>query len=161
MATLYIERERESKFQAANSAAEWLDQRLAEQRAQVSASETALQNYRASQDAMWLLERQNIVGQKMLDLNAAVTRAKTDRLIKETQYQQIQAIRSDPVALESNPLVAANSYVQQLRAQAAELTPAGRTAGREVGTQASRSGAGSRRAPSVQARLQAEIAKVV
>ena len=161
IAKLFIERERESKFQAANGAAQWLNERLAEQRAQVSASETALQSYRASQDAMSLLERQNIVGQKMLDLNAAVTRAKTDRLLKEAQYQQIQAIRDDPVALESHPLVAANGFVQTLRAQAAEL-------GRQDAQLAERLGPKhpdrvqvTAALESVQARLRAEVAKVV
>ncbi len=161
VAKLFIDRERESKFEAANGAAQWLNERLAEQRAQVSASETALQSYRASQDAMSLLERQNIVGQKMLDLNSAVTRAKTDRLLKEAQYQQIQAIRNDPVALESHPLVAANGFVQTLRAQAAEL-------GRQDAQLAERLGPKhpdriqvAAALESVQARLRAEVAKVV
>ena len=122
MATRFIERERESKFQAATDAAQWLNDRLAEQRAAVAKAETALQDYRATNDAMGLLERQNIIGQQMLDLNAAVTRAKTERLQKETQYQQIQAIRNDPAALESHPLITANAFVQTLRAQVAELT---------------------------------------
>jgi uncharacterized protein involved in exopolysaccharide biosynthesis len=101
VAERFIERERESKFQAATQAAEFYNNQLAAQRAQVSAAEQALQTYRARQDALSLSERQNVVGQTMLDLNASVTRATTERLQKETQYQQIQAIRSDMAALES------------------------------------------------------------
>ena len=120
-ASRYIERDRESRFAAANAAAEWLSKRLAEQRDQVAASETALQTYRARQDAMSLLDRQNIVGQKLGDLNSAVTKAKTERILRETQYQQIQGLKDNPVAIESHPLIAANAFVQALKSQAADL----------------------------------------
>jgi capsular exopolysaccharide synthesis family protein len=160
-ATRFIARERESKFQAASATAEWLNERLAEQRAQVEKAEAALQNYRSSNDAMSLLERQNIVGQQMLDLNSAVTKAKTDRLLKETQFQQIQGIRNDPVALEVHPIIAANGFVQTLRAQAAEL-------GRQDAQLAERLGPKhpdriqiAAALESVQGRLRTEIAKVV
>jgi polysaccharide biosynthesis transport protein len=161
VATRFIERERESKFQAATDAAQWLSDRLAEQRAAVAKAETALQDYRATNDAMGLLERQNIIGQQMLDLNAAVTRAKTERLQKETQYRQIQAIRSDPAALESHPLITANAFVQTLRAQVAELTRQDAQLAERLGPKHPDRIQVATALESVQGRLQAEIAKVV
>ncbi len=83
VADRYINRDRESRFAAAESSAEWLSKRLAEQREQVSRAETALQSYRASRDALSLSDRQNIVGQKPIDLNTAVTKAKTDRILRD------------------------------------------------------------------------------
>jgi len=121
VATRFIERERESKFRAAESQAEFFSRQLATQREQVAKAEQALQTYRAQRDALSLSERQNVVGQTMLDLNASVTKATTDRLQRETQYQQIAAIRNDPAALESHPLIAVNGFVQSLKSQAAEL----------------------------------------
>ena len=56
-------------------------------------SETALQEYRDPQDALSLSERQNIVGQKLGDLNASVTKAKTDRIGRETQFRQLEALQ--------------------------------------------------------------------
>jgi capsular exopolysaccharide synthesis family protein len=121
LATRYIERDRESRFTAATDAASWLTRRLAEQRQQVAASETALQSYREKRDALSLQDRQNIVVQKLGDLNAAVTKAKTDRIIKETQYRQLQTLRGNTTALETQPLVASNTFVQSLKNQAADL----------------------------------------
>ena len=138
VATSFIARERESKFQAATDAAQWLSDRLAEQRAAVAKAETALQDYRATNDAMGLLERQNIIGQQMLDLNAAVTRAKTERLQKETQYRQIQAIRNDPAALESHPLITANGLRPDAAGAGRRADPPGRPARRAARPQAPR-----------------------
>ena len=46
-------------------------------------------------------DRQNIVVQKLSDLNAAVTRAKTERIQKEASYNQIRNCRT--TALRSIP----------------------------------------------------------
>ncbi len=161
IANRYIERDRESRFQAANASAEWLSKRLAEQRQQVAASETALQTYRARQDALSLLDRQNIVGQKLGDLNSAVTKAKTDRILRETQYQQIQGLKNDPVALESHPLIAANAFVQTLKAQAADLSRQDAQLAERLGPKHPDRVQVSASLESVQARLRAEIGKIV
>jgi capsular exopolysaccharide synthesis family protein len=161
LATRFIDRDRELKFMAANASAEWLNERLAEQRAQVAQAEQALQEYRAREDAISLSERQNIVGQSMLDLNSAATRARTDRLMKEAQYQQIQAIRNDQAALEGHPLIAANSFVQTLKAQAAELTRQDAQLGERLGPKHPDRIQVAAALESVQQRLRTEIAKVV
>ena len=122
VATRFIERDRESRFAAANAGAGWLTNRLAEQRQQVAAAETALQAYRANQDAMSLSDRQNIVGQKLTDLNASVTQANTERLAREAQYQLLQSIKNDPNAVEGFPAVAANTQVQALKLQVGQLS---------------------------------------
>ncbi len=161
LATRFIERERESKFQAATQAAEFYNKQLAAQRAQVSAAEQALQGYRASQDALSLSERQNVVGQTMLDLNASVTRATTERLQKETQYQQIQGIRSDMAALESHPLIAVNAFVQSLKTQGSELNRQDAQLAEQLGPKHPDRVQIAAALESVQSRLRAEIAKVV
>jgi succinoglycan biosynthesis transport protein ExoP len=161
LANRFIERERESKFQAAAQAAEFYNKQLAAQRDQVSAAEQALQSYRASRDALSLSERQNVVGQTMLDLNASVTRATTERLQKETQYQQIQSIRSDMAALESHPLIAVNSFVQSLKTQASELNRQDAQLAERLGPKHPDRVQIAAALESVQSRLRAEIEKVV
>ena len=74
---------------SSKEASDWLGQRLGEQRKQVEASEQALQQYREQTDSVSLEDKQNIVVQKLADLNAAVTRAKTERIQKEALYNQI------------------------------------------------------------------------
>ena len=122
VAARYIERDRESRLKVATDSTEWLTQRLNEQRLQVAKSEAALQQYRESRDANSLDGRQNIVVQKLGDLNIAVTRAKTERIGKETQFRQLESLKGDEAALEAHPLVSGSGFVQTLKAQLSELT---------------------------------------
>ena len=89
----YIQRNLEYRFLASKEASDWLGERLAEQRKHVEAAEMALQQYRERHDGISLVDNQNIVVQKLADLNAAVTRAKTDRIQKVALYRQLGAIQ--------------------------------------------------------------------
>jgi capsular exopolysaccharide synthesis family protein len=121
LAAAYIDQNLEFKFTASKDASDWLGQRLGEQRTLVEASESALQKYREQNDAVSLEERQNIVVQKLADLNGAVTKAKTERIQKEAAYNQIKSIQHDRVALDTIPTILANQFVQQQKTQLAEL----------------------------------------
>ncbi len=117
----YIEQNLEFKYTSSKEASDWLGQRLAEQRKQVEASESALQQYRERNDAVSLEERQNIVVQKLADLNAAVTRAKTERIQKEAAYNQVRSVETNRSALDSIPAILSNQFVQQQKTELAEL----------------------------------------
>jgi len=108
---------------AANTlASSYIEHTLAKQRKLVEASELALQRYREQRAAVVSGEdRQNVMTQKLTDLNTAVTRAKTERIAKQTVYNQLRAIENDPVALASFPLILANPFIQQLKAQLVDL----------------------------------------
>lgn len=117
----YIEQNMEFKFLSSKEASEWLGQQLAEQRKLVEGSEQALQRYREQNDAIALDDRQDIVVQKLADLNAAVTRAKTERIEKEALYRQIQAIQADRSALDTFPAILSNTFIQQQKGELAGL----------------------------------------
>jgi len=121
IAQTYIEQNLDFRFTASRDASEWLGQQLAEQRQQVEAAETALQQYRERNDALSVEDRQNIVVQKLADLNSAVTKAKTDRLLKESMYRQLAAIEHDPAALDTFPAILANQFIQQQKTELASL----------------------------------------
>jgi capsular exopolysaccharide synthesis family protein len=122
LAKAYIEQNMEFKFLSSKEASDWLTARLGEQRKQVESSEQALQRYREStNDAVSLEERQNIVVQKLGDLNAAVTRAKTERIEKETTYNQVRSLQTDRGALDTFPMILSNTFVQQQKSELAEL----------------------------------------
>ncbi|PYR23624.1 MAG: hypothetical protein DMF94_00740 [Acidobacteria bacterium] len=70
---MYIEQSLDFKYTSSREASDWLGQRLGEQRKQVESTEAALQRYREQNDALSLEERQNIVVQKLADLNGAGT----------------------------------------------------------------------------------------
>jgi capsular exopolysaccharide synthesis family protein len=119
----YIQRNLEYRFLASKEASDWLGERLAEQRKHVEAAEMALQQYRERNDGISLEDRQNIVVQKLADLNAAVTRAKTDRIQKEALYRQLGAIQSgsSSATLDTVPAILTNAFIQQQKSELAQL----------------------------------------
>jgi capsular exopolysaccharide synthesis family protein len=117
----YIEQNLEFKFMSSKEASDWLGERLAEQRKQVETSEQALQRYREQTDSVSLEEKQNIVVQKLSELNAAVTRAKTERIQKEAAYNQIRSLENDRAALDTFPAILSNMFIQQQKSALADL----------------------------------------
>jgi len=119
-AKAYIDQNLEYKFSASKDATDWLSERLGEQRKKVEESEAALQRYKEEHDAVAVEDRQNIVVQRLGDLNSAVTKAKTGRIEKEAQYNQLKSIQGTP-AVESFPAVVANDYIQKLKSELGDL----------------------------------------
>ena len=70
---------------------------------------------------MALEEGQNIVVQKLGDLNSAVTKAKTNRIEAEAQFRGIVAAQKDPGALDAFPAILASGFIQQLKGDLAKL----------------------------------------
>src|SRR4029077_2198312 len=111
----------EFKFVSSKEASDWLGERLAEQSKQVEGAEKALQRYREQNDHISLHDRENIVVQKLADLNAAVTQAKTERFQKLALYNQLQGLAAKGGAIETFPAILSNTYVQQVKAELAQL----------------------------------------
>jgi polysaccharide biosynthesis transport protein len=160
LAKAYIEQNLEFKFLSSKEASDWLGQRLAEQRQQVEQSEQALQKYREQTDAVSLEERQNIVVQKLGDLNGAVTRAKTERLQKEAAYNQIKAL-GDRNALDTFPAILSNTFIQQQKGEIAELQRQQAQLSEKLGPRHPDMLKISNAIQSAETKLQTEIAKVV
>lgn len=121
LADVYIRQNAEYKFQASKQATDWLTQQLTEQRSQVEQTELALQRYREQHANIATDNSQNIVVQKLTDLNAALTRAKTERLQREAVYQQVTALAGDRAALSSFPAVVASPRAQAAKTRVTDL----------------------------------------
>lgn len=117
----YVDQSLEKRFDASKEASEWLDKQLADERARVTASERALQAFREQHDAISLEKGQDIVVQKLADLNTAVTRAKTARIEAEAKFRELSAARNDPAALDAFPAILGNAFIQSLKANLANL----------------------------------------
>jgi capsular exopolysaccharide synthesis family protein len=123
VAKAYIEQTMEVKFSASKDAADWLTERLGDQRRAVEASEAALQGYKEKNGTVSITDgASNIVVQRLTDLNAAWTKAKTDRINKEALYNQLKAAEGSG-AIDTYPAVLSNDYIQRLKG---ELTDAQR-----------------------------------
>ena len=117
----YIKQNVELTSTTTKEASTFLTQQLAEQRAKLEASEQALQAYREQTDSVSLEERQNVVVQRLADLNAAVTKANTNRIQKEAAYNQVKIALENPAAIDTVPLILSNPFVQQQKTELAAL----------------------------------------
>ena len=127
LARAYLQQNREFRTNATGDAANWLAKQVEEQRKRVEESETALQQYRSEHNAEALqtnnagVEQQNIVVQKLAELQAAATAARTATIEKEAQYRQVTAALGNQASLETVPAIASNDHIQRLKAEVATL----------------------------------------
>src|SRR5687767_4219160 len=117
----YIRQNVEFTSTTTREASTFLTEQLAEQRKKLEASEQALQAYRERTDSVSLEERQNVVVQRLADLNAAVTKANTTRIQKEAAYNQVKIALENPAAIDTVPLILSNPFVQQQKTELATL----------------------------------------
>lgn len=161
LAKQYIEQNLEFKFLATKEATDFLNARTADQRKALEQSEQALQKYREKTGAMALEDRQNIVVQRLSDLNAAVTRARTERIEKESIHNQIRAIQNDSAALDTFPAILNNSFIQQLKGQLNELQRLRAQLAEKLGARHPEMLKAQSAIETTEARINAEVQKVV
>jgi capsular exopolysaccharide synthesis family protein len=157
----YIEQNMEFKFLATKEASDWLAERMAEQRQHLEVGELALQQYREQNDAVSLEERQDIVVQRLADLNAAVTRARTTRIEKEALYRQLRSLQNKQAALDTFPAILSNGFIQQLKAALADLERQQAQLGEKLGERHPDMIKLRSALKSAEAKLEAEIGKAV
>ncbi len=121
LARQYIAQNLEYRFLSSKEASDWLNEQLAVERKKLDESEQALQRYREKGDAVALEDSQNIVVQRLADLNAAYTQARTQRIEKEALYNQLRSLQNDRGALDTFPAILSNTFIQQLKSQIADL----------------------------------------
>jgi capsular exopolysaccharide synthesis family protein len=118
----YIEQAADVRNAATKDAASFLTQMLEEQRGAVEQSELALQQYREQGNTVPVGDRENIVTDRLSRMNDVLTRARTDRIEKETAYKQVSAAASSGASsLELVPIIRDNPAVQRLSAEVADL----------------------------------------
>ena len=120
LAANYIQGNLESRWQSAQKASEWLSQQLESFKARLEKSEDDLQGY-AQKNGLLFLETQkgdteNIVNERLRELQDELTKAQAERYAKESLYRLTEA--GDYSAL---PGVVDNKLMQELTARLAEL----------------------------------------
>lgn len=154
----YVSQNLSLKVEALENSAKFLTAEVARQQKLVQQSENKLALYREQQDAGGLDGGQNIVGARLNQLNDTVTRAKTERIQKESQWKQLQAAGEDIDAISS---VVNNPFIQTLKGQIAQLTQERtRVAGR-YGPQHPELIRVTSQLGNVQAQLEAEVKKTL
>jgi capsular exopolysaccharide synthesis family protein len=117
VAETYVEQNLELRRKGNREAANWLTDRLAELRQEVTSTAGALQQYRERTNAVSLDEKQNIVVQNMTQLSAAVTEVRAEKVQKQATYEQLVALEKSGAPLDTFPPILSNGFIQSLKAQ--------------------------------------------
>ena len=121
VAAAYIQQNMEFKLNTSKEAGDFLSERLAEQRNAVEASERALQEFKEKNGAVAIADGASSISvQQITDLNAALIKAKTERITKESLFNQLQSMQASGT-IDTFPAVLANEYVQGLKTNLAQL----------------------------------------
>jgi capsular exopolysaccharide synthesis family protein len=116
----YVAENLEIKLRSTQGMLDWLDNELANQQKRVEESERALAEYREKENALSLDDKQNIVLSRLNQLNDTATRARSNRVQKESLYNQVKAIANgtNPDAI---PIIATNANVQTAKSKLVDL----------------------------------------
>lgn len=113
----YMEMNVDLKFGASRRATEWLERQISEQKAKLEESERAMLYYRQETGLISLEDKENIVSQRLSQLNADLVKAESRRIAIEEQYNHIRYLIDQKVPFESIPAIADNSLIQGLKGQ--------------------------------------------
>jgi succinoglycan biosynthesis transport protein ExoP len=107
LAATYVEQNFKTKFESTMQASDWLSKQLVDLQMKVETSQEKLVRYQKEHEIFGIDEKQNIITQKLDELNKELTSAESDRMQKEAVYRMTQtgdpnavasAVASDPVA---------------------------------------------------------------
>jgi capsular exopolysaccharide synthesis family protein len=121
LADEYVQQNLELRLQNIDKTLVWLTDELHKQQKKVTDSEQALADYRSSQNALSLDDRQNIVVARLNSLNDSVTRARTIRVQKESLFNQVRAVDPASESVLTLPAIATSAAVVDLKSRLAGL----------------------------------------
>jgi exopolysaccharide transport family protein len=127
LAATYVEQNFKTKFESTMRASDWLSKQLVDLQMKVETSQEKLVRYQKEHEILGTDEKQNIITEKLDELNKEMTAAESDRMQKEAVYRQTQsndpevvaaAIVSDTAGSGTN---ATSNLLDRLRGQQADL----------------------------------------
>jgi capsular exopolysaccharide synthesis family protein len=120
LADEYVDQNLQLKVQSVQNMIEWLDKQLVTQQQKVQDAERQLAEYRDKKNAMSLDDKNNVVTSRLNHLNDELIKTRTDRIQKESLYNQVKSI-STSTTPDAIPAVAQNPEVQALKTKLEQL----------------------------------------
>jgi capsular exopolysaccharide synthesis family protein len=121
VAAAYIQQNMDFKASTSDEATNFLRDRLEEQRKAVEASERALAEFKSKNGAVAIADGSSSISvQRLTDLNAALIKAKTERIGKESLFNQLKSMQAAGT-IDTFPAVLANEYIQGLKTNLGQL----------------------------------------
>ncbi len=120
VADVYLDNQLEMKFDATRRAQKWLDERVADLRAEVGAAESKLEAYRA-RTGLLSAEGSTLTEQAIRDLNAQLTIQQADLAEKRARLQNVQNQVRAGGAIDTISEALSSGNISSLRVQQAEV----------------------------------------
>ncbi len=98
LAATYVEQNFKTKFESTMQASDWLSKQLVDLQMKVETSQEKLVRYQKDHEILGTDEKQNIITEKLDELNKEMTVAESDRMQKEAVYRQTQSNDPEQVA---------------------------------------------------------------
>ncbi|MBM4277980.1 MAG: polysaccharide biosynthesis tyrosine autokinase [Deltaproteobacteria bacterium] len=124
LAATFIQQSLENRFVNTEKAREWLIRQLEGLKAKVERAEEALQSFGSKHDIISLEEKENVIMQRLTELNEILTKAESDRIAKEALYNQVKDRNIDaiPAILENRLIMDLKQTLIHLEAQYMKLS---------------------------------------
>ncbi len=116
LADQYINLNFETKYDATTKATDFLAGQLVELKAKVERSEEELVRFSRQHDIYTIGEKENVILQKLSDLNIELTSAQADRILKESAWRIVQA-----TPLGNFPDILRSELIRELETNVAAL----------------------------------------
>ena len=124
----YVENNFKARFESTMQASDWLQKQLVDLQMKVETSQEKLVRYQKEHEILGTDEKQNIITEKLDELNKQLTDAESDRMNKEAIYRLIQSGDADAIASSAggledggNGTQTASQLLETLRTKEAEL----------------------------------------
>jgi polysaccharide biosynthesis transport protein len=126
LADEYIQMNFETKFNATNTASDFLAKQLVDLKAKVENSEEALVRFSREHDIYELSDKQNVILQKLSDLNTNLTAVQAERIQKESVWKIVQQAGPGnfPEVLRNKLIEGLETNLANLKVQQAKLAAA-------------------------------------
>ncbi len=111
----FIDQNIKAQHTVAKKALEWLKKQLQEQKDRVSESQQKIHQYNRTQDIVSMESSRNIIQQKLLELNSALTEIRSKRIAKEQLFKQLELFSVEKEDLFSISEIAQDPIIQNLR----------------------------------------------
>jgi polysaccharide biosynthesis transport protein len=125
----YVENNFKARFESTMQASDWLQKQLVDLQMKVETSQEKLVRYQKEHEILGTDEKQNIIMEKLDELNKQLTDAESDRMNKEALYRLIESGDADAIASSAGGLEdgggngsqSASQLLENLRAKEADL----------------------------------------
>ena len=164
----YVENNFKARFESTMQASDWLQKQLVDMQMKVETSQEKLVRYQKEHEILGIDDKQNIITQKLDELNKELTQAESERMDKEAFYRLIDSGDPDAVAstagsaqAEGSGVQTASQLLENLRGKQADLKIQAADLNTQFGPAYPKLAQINNQLKEVDSQIQAEMKKVV